>query len=161
LTPDSLTADVPPADRRLHLERAIAEGLDSLRATQGQDASQWRWGRINRSELPHSLVRAFDIPPIERTGGAGTVAALGATYRQIIDLGNPDGSVATNLPGQSAQPGSPFYANLAVPFSNEQYFPLLFTRQAVDAGATHRLVLVPEAPGLQPFSGSHDNRRRR
>jgi penicillin amidase len=145
--PASARADATqPAERRAQLERAIATGLDSLRARQGADPAQWRWGRQNRSELPHSLVRAYDIPAIERTGGAGTVAAIGATYRQIIDFANIDASVATNVPGQSGQPGSPFYANLAVPFGNAEYFPLLFTRGAVEARAAHRLTLLPGRP---------------
>jgi penicillin amidase len=135
--------DTPEAERRSALERALTEGLDSLRASQGGDPAGWRWGRIHRSELPHSLVRAYDIPAIERTGGAGTVASTGATYRQIIDFADLDRSVATNLPGQSGQPGSPFYANLTRSFAEQQYFPLLFTRGAVEAGAVHRLTLTP------------------
>ena len=42
------------------LERAITAGLDSLRRTLGADPAQWRWGRINRSELPHPMLRAYD-----------------------------------------------------------------------------------------------------
>jgi penicillin amidase len=71
------------------------------------------------------------------------VAAIGATYREIIDLGNLDRSVATNLPGQSGQPGSPYYANLAEPFARQEYFPLHYTRAAVERAARHRLVLLP------------------
>jgi penicillin amidase len=128
------------------LERALRMGLDSLRKEQGTNPAQWRWGRINRSEMPHNLVRAYDIPAIERTGGAGTVAAIGATYRQIIDFANLDGSMATNLPGQSGQPGSPFYSNLAESFARAEYFPLLFTRERVEQNAKHRLLLLP-GPG--------------
>jgi penicillin amidase len=131
------------AVRRQALEAALAMGADSLRREQGGDPAGWRWGRINRSEMPHSLVRAYDIPAVERTGGAGTVAAIGATYRQIIDFANLDASMATNVPGQSGQPGSPFYANLAESFGRAEYFPLLFTRSAVEQSATHRLRLVP------------------
>ncbi|MCI0434747.1 MAG: penicillin acylase family protein, partial [Gemmatimonadetes bacterium] len=143
LTPEARNATAADEQRHTLVEPALVAGLDSLRAHQGADPVQWRWGRINTSELPHSIVRAFDITAIERTGGAGTVAALGATYRQIIDFANLDASAATNLPGQSAQPGSPFYANLAQPFASAEYFPLLFTRDAVEARATHRLVLAP------------------
>jgi penicillin amidase len=89
------------------------------------------------------LTRAYDIPAIERTGGAGTVAAIGATYRQIIDFADLDRSVATNVPGQSGQPGSPYYANLARSFAAQQYFPLHYTRAAVERAALHTLVLKP------------------
>jgi penicillin amidase len=69
------------------------------------------------------------------------MAAVGATYREIIDFSNLDGSVATNAPGQSGRPGSPFYGNLIESFSNQEYFPLSWSRQAVDANARYRLVL--------------------
>ena len=131
------------AQRKTMLERAIAMGIDSLRANQGIDATQWRWGRINRNELPHTLLRAYDIAPVERHGGAGFVAAVGATYREIIDMGDLDGAIATNLPGQSGQPGSPFYSNLVDAFGKGEYFKLAFTREAVDKVTTRRLLLVP------------------
>ncbi len=137
------TTGMDAARRRELLEPAIATGMDSLRATQGDDPSQWRWGRINRSELPHTLVRAYDIRPVERHGGAGFVAAVGATFRQIIDMGNLDSAIVTNVPGQSGQPGSPFYDNLVDPFGRGEYFPLAFTRAAVARVTAHRLVLTP------------------
>ena len=130
-------------DRKAALERALTQGLTALKTEQGNDPQQWRYGRIHRSEFPHTLVRAYDIPAIERSGGAGTVAATGATYREIIDLGDPDRSVATNVPGQSGQPGSPYYSNLAASFANQVYFPLRYSESAVLAGTSHRLVLTP------------------
>jgi len=130
-------------DRRALLEPAIAAGLSALRQEQGTDPTEWRWGRINRSQLPHAFVRAYDIAPVERHGGAGFVAAVGATFREIIDLGDLDASVATNVPGQSAQPLSPFYANLVESYGAGEYFPLAYTRAAVERVTAHRLVLTP------------------
>jgi penicillin amidase len=125
------------------MERLIRMSIDSLTAKQGPDRSQWRWGRINRSELPHALVREFDVPAVERHGGSGFVAAVGATYREIIDINDPDASLATNVPGQSGQPFSPFYQNLVDSYGRGEYFRLLYTRGAVEKAAAHRLVLVP------------------
>ena len=136
---DGISAD---ARNRL-LERALIDGGRALRDSLGTDPSNWRWGRIHRSELPHTLVRAYDIPAIERSGGTPTVAATGATYRQVIDFSSLDASLATNVPGQSGQPGSPFYANLAESFARGEYFPMSFSRAAVDRNAAHTLVLVP------------------
>ena len=140
-SPESAPA-LSSSAREAAREHAIIGALDSLRLHQGE-LSSFRWGRINRSEFPHSLVSAYDIPAIERSGGAGTVAATGATFREIIDFANLDRAMVTNLPGQSAQPGSPYYSNLVEPFAAQQYFPLLFSRDAVEAGARHRLVLAP------------------
>lgn len=131
--------------RRALAEAAITAALDSLKRAQGGDRAQWRWGRINRSELPHSLLRPYDIPAVERHGGAGFVAAVGATFREVIDLGHPDSTFVTNVPGQSGQPGSPFYRNLVEPYGRGEYFPLAFTRPAVERNAAHRLVLLPSA----------------
>jgi len=143
---DARTAGMSPARRQALLEPVIIATIDSLRATQGADATQWRWGRINRSELPHPFVKAYDIAPVERHGGSGFVAAVGATYRQVIDITDPDASVATNAPGQSGQPRSPFYDNLVASYGRGEYFPLAFTRRAVESAAVHRLVLAPARP---------------
>jgi penicillin G amidase len=130
-------------EHRILMEQAMAEGLARLMEEQGTDPAAWRWGRGNRSEFPHSLVAAYDIPAVERTGGAGTVAAIGATFRQIIDFADLDASLATNAPGQSGRPGSPYYGNLTESWAAGEYFPLLFSREAVEARAQHRLVLSP------------------
>jgi penicillin amidase len=131
----------PPAGAAFDAEAALATAIERLRQEQGPDPAQWRWGRSNTSEFPHSLVSAYDLPAAERRGGAGTVAAVGATYREIIDFSNLDGSVATNTPGQSARPGSPFYGNLIENHANAEYFPLSFSRAAVETNAAHRLLL--------------------
>jgi penicillin amidase len=93
--------------------------------------------------FPHPFVNSFDLDTVERPGGAGTVAADGASYREILDVSDWDRSVATNVPGQSAQPGSPYYANLLPLWADNRYFPLAFSRKAVDANAAHTLVLRP------------------
>ena len=124
-------------------EAALGTALERLREQQGDDPAQWRWGRTNRSEFPHSLVSAYDLPAAERLGGAGTVAAVGATFREIIDFSDLDGSLATNAPGQSGRPGSPFYGNLVQNWADQEYFPMSFSREAVEANAAYRLTLVP------------------
>jgi len=118
-------------------------GMSTLGAEQGGAGGQWRWGRTNRSEWPHALRRAYGIAPVGRHGGAGFVAAVGATYREIIGKGDLDGAMATNVPGQSGQPGSPFYKNLVDAFGKGEYFPLAFSRAAVDKVRAKRLVLLP------------------
>jgi penicillin G amidase len=143
MTSESRARSTASERRKELLEAAITAGLAELSKAQGNDPAQWRWGRINTSQMPHALVRAYDIPPIERHGGAGFVAAVGATYREIIDLGNLDGSMATNVPGQSAQPFSPFYQNLVAGFGRAEYFPLAYSREAVEKVARYRLALVP------------------
>ena len=62
-----------------------------------------------------------------------------------------DRSVATSVPGQSGQPGSPHYGDLLAPWAEGKYFPLLFSRAKVEAVARERLVLEP--------AGEQDPRR--
>jgi penicillin G amidase len=140
---DSVRALQSVADRKAALEPWIRRGIDSLRVRFGSDPAEWRWGKFNRSQFPHAFVKSYDIPPVERHGGSGFVAAVGATYRQIIDMNDLDASVATNAPGQSAQPGSPFYKNLVDAYGRGEYFPLAFSRGTVERVQAHRLVLTP------------------
>src|SRR5690606_35857293 len=123
----SRAPETSPERRRQLLEAAIRSGLDSLRVRLGTDPDEWRWGRLNTSQLPHALVRAYDIPPVERHGGSGFVAAVGATFREILYMANLDSSLVTNMPGQSAQPGSPFYSNLVESYGRGEYFPLAYS----------------------------------
>lgn len=134
---------IPEAERRTLIEEGLAAAIERLTAELGPDRAGWRHGRVHASELPHMLVPAFDLPPVERPGGFGAVNATGANFRRIIDLADPDRSVASNAPGQSAQPGSPYYGNLAENLGNGEYFPLLYTRAAVEERAAHRLTLRP------------------
>lgn len=131
-----------PKQRAL-VEAGLREAIARLTTDWGADWSQWRYGRINTSELPHMFVPRFGLPPVERPGGFNTVNATGANFRRIIDLSNVDNSVATNAPGQSAQPGSPYYGNQRERLANGQYFPLPYTRGAVDKHAAHTLTITP------------------
>lgn len=141
--PAAQDASTPASERRALVEAGLEATLERLAGDWGTDWSQWRYGRIHRSELPHALVPAFDLDGVERPGGFNTVNATGANFRRIIDLSNLDGSVWTHAPGQSGQPGSPFYGNLRENLANGRYHPMLFSREAVEGGATHRLTLQP------------------
>jgi penicillin amidase len=134
------TAEEAPT--RETVEARLKQAIERLTKEQGADWSQWRWGRMHMRAFPHPFVAAFNITPVERNGGAGTVAADGASYREIFDVSNWDRSLVINTPGQSGQPGSPFYDNLAKMWSDEQYFPLAFSRPAVEKAAKHRLTLT-------------------
>ena len=123
------------------VEGRLVKALARLSAQQGVDPAQWRWGRMHTRAFEHPFVSAFDLQTVERPGGAGTVAADGASYREVLDVSNWDNSIATNTPGQSAQPGSPFYGNLLPMWTDDQYFPLAFSAQAVEKHAKHKLIL--------------------
>jgi penicillin G amidase len=127
----------PPAPTRPQLEERLAA------AVKAPGWSERRWGQQHTRAFRHPLVGAFDLPTVERSGGAGTVAADGASYREIFDVANWDRSQVINVPGQSGQPGSPYYGSLLDLWAANQYFPLAFTPPAVKAAAAHTLTLKP------------------
>jgi penicillin amidase len=127
----------------MFVEEALASAITDLTKSQGPDWNQWRWGRIHRSVFKHPLVPAYDLPTVERDGGADTVNATGAVYRLITNFADPDQSLVTIAPGMSGQPESPFYGNLLESWVKGEFFPLPFTRTAVERHTRYRLILQP------------------
>jgi penicillin amidase len=132
-----------PDERKGVLEPLLRKALDSLAHSQGAAPATWRWGRMHTRAFAHPFVPPFSLPAAERPGGAGTVAADGASYRENLDVADWDSSVVTNVPGQSGQPGSKFYGNLLPLWADNVYFPLVFSQAAVDRHAAHTLTLRP------------------
>ena len=96
----------------------------------------------------------LDRGPVERPGDDDVVQATyfhedsfdqvsGASYREIFDLSDWDNALAINVPGQSGQPDSPHFDDLLPLWSKGAYFPLKFSRQAVDAVTRDTLILRP------------------
>ena len=48
-----------------------------------------------------------------------------------------------NLPGESGDPDNPHYCDLAQMWLSGEYFPLLYTRAAVEPATEKRIHLVP------------------
>jgi penicillin amidase len=137
------------------LEEAVKEARERL----GDDASKWRWGKLHVASFTHALStdaerRAlFNLPSVERGGDGNTVNNTsgsnfrqnhGASFREILDVSDWDRSVATSVPGQSGQPGSKHYGDLLPLWAEGKYFPLLYSKQKVEAMAKRRLTLEPE-----------------
>jgi penicillin amidase len=136
---------------------AAWQGMHEL---QGPDPARWSWGQMHVVRFRHPLEGAagaaalMDLGPVPRPGDEYTVNATGysgdsfdqvsgASYREILDLSDWDHSVAVNTPGQSGQPGSPHYADLLPLWSEGRYFPLMYSREAVEKEVTDRLTLEP------------------
>lgn len=125
----------------------LAVAVERLEQEQGAGWAGWRWGVMNRVRFDHPLVDAFDAGFVERPGDDTTVnlgdGGHGPSFRQIIDLSDWDASRVTSTPGQSGQPESPHYGDLLESYAAGRYFPLTYTRAAVEAVTEHRLVLRP------------------
>jgi len=141
------------------LRMTFAEAVKKRNAL--PDHQRERWGALHGVTFKHPLAtlnpiyaKAFNVGPFERTGDGNTPnntkyddqfqQVHGATYRHLLDLSDWDRSLATSGPGQSGQPGSPHYADLAPMWAKGEYFPLNYTRPKVEEAARHRMVLKPE-----------------
>ena len=68
----------------------------------------------------------------------------GASFRMVLDVGNWDGSVVVNTPGQSGDPFSPHYRDLAPLWAAGEYVPLVYSREAVERNARSVIKLMPQ-----------------
>jgi penicillin G amidase len=148
--------------------RAIARSSGSGEPSRAGSAQEARsratgtgtpaWGTLHTVLFEHPLAiteaarRRFNVGPFESGGYVDTVmatfgprlqAARGPSFREVIDLGNWDASMATNAPGQSGWPASPHFADLATLWAAGEYFPLAFSDAAVQANAETTLTLTP------------------
>jgi len=129
---------------------------------QGDDASKWQWGKLHHNLMEHPLAGVVDeatraklnVGPLPKHGGAYSPnqstyrpsdfrQTNGPSFRVVVDVGNWDNSKAVNSPGQSGDPDSPHYRDLADKWLNGEYFPLLYSRKAVEEATVQRIVLEP------------------
>jgi penicillin amidase len=123
----------------------------------GDDEKKWTWGGLHQSHFEHPLATTSDRESLFNLGarprggdgttpfatGNGRWQTHGASFREVIDLADWDRSTTINVPGESGQPGSPYYDNLYPLWAEGKYHPMLFSRAAIEKNAAHRLTLVP------------------
>ena len=150
--PDAGFGPDPAAGRDSVVLAALDQATAGLTEELGGTPASWRWAAIHHAPFHHPLARAFDLADVPRggdentvnmTGGAGWLQTAGASYRGIFDLADWDNSVATSVPGESGQPGSEYYGNLLPLWGEGRYFPLAFSRAAVNRVTAHLLRLEP------------------
>jgi penicillin G amidase len=146
--------------RNAMLRTSLEKAWAAMGMLQGPDPAKWSWGQLHQIHFRHPLdqmpsaAAITDLEPVPRPGDEYTVNATGypensfdqtsgASYREIIDLSDWDHSVAVNVPGQSGQPGSPHYSDLLPLWSEGKYFPLVYSRDAVQKEVTDTLILKP------------------
>jgi penicillin G amidase len=134
------------------LAASLEMALPELERRLGTDRQTWSWGRLHQVHFRHPVAGVAGAGEFARPGDGNTVNATsgpafrqtaGASYRQIIDLNDWDKSVMTNTPGESGNPDSPHYADLARDWAEGRYHPMPFSRKAVEAATRHRLTLTP------------------
>ena len=150
------------ADRDRVLRAAAGRALVALEAQLGGDPAAWSWGALHGRRLEHPLAavpllgRLWSRGPYPTGGDVNTVSQAGYSlvdgpgatanvpvYRQIIDLADPDRSLALLPGGVSGIPGHPRYDDCIEEMLEGRYRPLLFSLPAVEAALESRLELVP------------------
>jgi penicillin amidase len=148
------------SDRDSLLMSTLGEAVRTVTVLMGPHDDEWSWGRIHRWGLMHPLSSSrrgaglpLDIPPLPVGGSDSTVmkaayrpgdfrVTMGAAVRMVIDVGNWDESVWINSPGQSGDPWSPHYRDLAETWVRGEYVPMVYSRERVDAETELTLTLV-------------------
>ena len=135
------------------LQKSLDAALQQIEQRLGRDRSAWQWGKLHQLVLTHPLGKPeYQLPPVARPGDGNTVNATsganfrqtnGASWREVLDVGNWDRSVMTNVPGESGDPSSKHYGDLLQDWAAGKYHPMPFSRKAVEAAMEERIVLVP------------------
>jgi penicillin amidase len=162
-SPDASFGADPAAGRDAALLETLKSAMSDLRTRLGNDMSTWNWGSLHHIKFEHALSDFMSPEAAEAlatarypVGGSGDTVhrtsyrasdfrvTSGASFRQVIDLSNWDNSLTINVPGQSADPKSPYYQNLIEAWSKGEYFPMAFSRGAVEAQKADTLTLSPK-----------------
>lgn len=161
-SPDASFGADPAAARDRILRDSLGAAVADVASKLGPDPSTWRWGRLHVAKFDHALMPLADkataaqlsVGPLAY-GGAGNVPRAatyrrtdyrllsGASFRMVLDVGNWDASRTINTPGQSGDPFSGHYRDLAPLWATGQYVPLLYSLSAVEAATAEAITLTP------------------
>lgn len=160
---DTTTPEVETRDDILlaSLADARTEMVDLL----GDDSADWDWGALHIARFENQTLGQSGIGPIEwlfnRTaparvgGGNDLVNSIGwnpalsyevdwlPSQRMVVDLSDLDASEFIHTTGQSGHAFATNYDSMIEMWVDGEYGPMPWTREAVDAGTTDRLLLSP------------------
>ncbi|MGV8935804.1 MAG: penicillin acylase family protein [Allorhizobium sp.] len=139
------------------LEAAFAD----CQARLGADPAAWRWGALHQALFEHATSRikpkdagAWNVGPLSVGGSRSTPmhagyrmsdfgVNAGASVRLVMDVGDWDQSVCINAPGQSGDPASSHYGDLAQTWSRGDYVPMLYTDARIAEATACQITLLP------------------
>jgi penicillin amidase len=141
---------------------SLAAAWAEMEKLQGPDPKRWQWGKLHQALPAHPLRDMVDAEtraklqpgPFPKAGGPFTPnqsayrvsdfqLTNGPSFRVVVDVGNWDNSRAVNYPGQSGNPDDPHYRDLTGMWLRGDYFPLLYTRAAVEKATDKKILLRP------------------
>ena len=146
------------AERDSLLLTTLESAFLALEQQMGQDPAGWTYAQYQQGLFLHPLAdvlpqaRAWNVGPFAKGGSYSTpmMAATrpdtgriyaGASFRMVVDLADPDRSVWINTPGQSGDPRSPHYRDLAPLWAAGDYVPMLISPRKI-AEHTEQVILL-------------------
>lgn len=135
----------PAVEDRDDIARAaFRTALAMLQMKYGAELKNWTWGRSNVLKIDSltqnpALAREggpvvgneFTLNPGGKLGSVGS----GASWRMMVDLAKPSGSVGIYPGGQSEDPMSPWYDDQMAIWARGQYLPLVAVGTAAELPA--------------------------
>jgi len=161
LVPPGELGPDPLAARDQLLVEALVGAMAALTEKLGPDSGGWVWGQpqYHHAYLRHPLGTVVDsdtralleVGPLPRGGYGSTVnqtgnsdnQTSGASFRIIVDTSDWDRAVGLNTPGQSGDPANPHYRDLFESWANDRFFPVVYSRERVEAALDRRIELIP------------------
>ncbi|MDR3535399.1 MAG: penicillin acylase family protein [Acetobacteraceae bacterium] len=142
------------------LTETLTAAYAACRTLLGDKPGHWQWGALHHGYFVHPLSRVADpalfrdVGPLPMGGSGSTPMnttyrgtdfrlTVGASFRVVVDVGDWDNSRVINTPGQSGNPDSAHYDDMASLWAHGDYVPLVYSRAAVDAAAELRIELTP------------------
>ena len=156
---ETMAADDPAGFAGMALA-TLSSAYDDCARRMGTDMSGWAWGALHQAHFLHPgrhlapSEGAWDVGPFALPGGDSTPMnasyredfrlTTGASFRIVVDVGDWDRSMCINTPGQSGDPRSDHYRDLAPIWADGGYVPLLYSDEKIEAAGTLRILLSPK-----------------
>ncbi len=143
------------------IKKTFKQSITNLKENLGNNIEDWRYGqeKFKHIKIAHPIggivnnetANKLNLQTLPRGGNAYTPGSTGgnnnqssgASFRIIINTGNWDESIASNTPGQSGDPDSPFYRNLYEDWAKDKYFPLYYSKEKIKSVTYKQTILLP------------------
>jgi penicillin amidase len=143
---------------------AMTNARKEITSLMARDTDQWQWGKLHTVRLQNPTLGTSGIKPIENLfnrgqyqvgGGPAVVNAMsfddrqgyavtaGPAMRMLVDLGDLDASRWVNQSGVSGHAFHRHYDDQTELWANQQLWPFVSSRAAVDERTTTRQELLP------------------
>jgi penicillin amidase len=161
---DITTPDVQESRDEI-MRKSFVEGVAELEEMLGKDPADWTWGGIHvaifrSSPLGESGFGFIDTlinrGPFAVSGGSSIVNATSwnsnrnyevtglPSMRAIYDMSDLNNSLTIHTTGQSGHAFHPHYIDMASLWADIEYYPMLWSEQAITSNAEGHLVLTPK-----------------